>query len=345
MILSRTPALPLAAIAALVLAACGDDAAGETSPDDGTPAIVATTSIWADITSEVACGADIPAVIPAGADPHSYEPSLRDREVLEDAEIVIANGLDLEEPLLDVLNAVSSTEAASVLEVSIYVDVLVGDDHDEDHDSEDHDSEDHGDEDHDSEDHDSEDHDSEDHGEVPADDGHGHGADGDPHFWQDPLRVAGALDAIATAVAAQGLPTCTDAYRDELIALDAEITDTLAVVPDGSRVMVTSHESLAYFADRYGFEIIGTVIPGTSTLAQTNAADLGALADEIELLGVPAVFTEELESTADADALAERLGIAVVPLVTDALTDDPETDTYVEMMRTNAAKIAAALAP
>ncbi len=87
------------------------------------------------------------------------------------------------------------------------------------------------------------------------------------------------------------------------------------------------------------------MIPSTNTLAQTNAADLAALADLIEARGIRAIFTEQLESTADADALAERLGVRVVPLVTDALTDDPATDTYLEMMRSNATLIAEALTP
>ena len=65
----------------------------------------------------------------------------------------------------------------------------------------------------------------------------------------------------------------------------------------------------------------------------------------IEARNVPAIFTEELESTADADALAERLGVHVVPIVTDSLTDDPDSDTYIEMMRHNATLIAGALAP
>ena len=73
--------------------------------------------------------------------------------------------------------------------------------------------------------------------------------------------------------------------------------------------------------------------------------DLAALADTIEARGVRVVFTEQLESSNDADRLAERLGVRVIPLVTDALTDDPATDTYVEMMRTNATAIAEALAP
>ena len=138
---------------------------------------------------------------------------------------------------------------------------------------------------------------------------------------------------------------CSDEFGTELLALDAEITDLLAEVPPAQRVMVTSHDSLAYFADRYDLEVVGTVIPSTNTLAATNAADLAALADLIDARGVRVIFTEELESTADADALAERLGVDVVPLVTDALTDDPATDTYVGMMRSNAMLIAEALAP
>lgn len=309
--------LATGAVAAMVIAACGGDEADE-GATDGRESIVATTSIWADITSQVACGADVPAVIPAGADPHGYEPSLRDREMLDNASIVVANGLSLEDSLVDLLDTVAAESDVRVLEMSIHVDVLVGDD--ESHDDEGSDDEDH-------------------------DDEHGHGADGDPHIWQDPRRVAGALDAIATAVAAEGLPTCTDEYRAELLALDAEIEALLAPLPASGRNLVTSHDSLAYFADRYDLVIVGSVIPSTNTLAEASAADLAELADEIERLGVPAVFTEELESTADADALAERLGIPVVPLVTDALRDDPEADTYVEMMRSNAAAIAAALAP
>ena len=174
--------------------------------------------------------------------------------------------------------------------------------------------------------------------------------DADPHIWQDPTVVATAIDTIAAAAVAVGrdptdIVTCTDAYRSELTALDAEIAELLRPIPTENRVMVTSHDSLEYFARRYDIEVVGTVIPSTNTLAESNAADLAALADLITERHVPAIFTERLESTTDAEALANRLGVRVVPLVTDALTDQAGTDTYIGMMRSNAATIAEALAP
>ncbi|MCB0965800.1 MAG: zinc ABC transporter substrate-binding protein [Ilumatobacter sp.] len=326
MILTGSPRrlLALASSAALTLAACGGDDTGSASSD---APVVATTSIWADVTSNVGCGAEVPALIPAGADPHSFEPSLQDRELVDGATTVIANGLDLEEPILPLLD-VAADNGTNVIELAIDVDVLMPtDEHD-----------------HDDEDHDDEDHDEEE-GQVDDDHGHAHGDGGDPHFWQDPRRVSGTLDTIATALAANSIDTCVDEYRAELESLDAEIESMLAPIPDDARVLVTSHESLAYFADRYGFEIVGTVIPSMSTMAETNAADLAELSDEIERHGVEVIFTEEMSSAADAEALADRLGVAVVPLVTDSLTDDPDTDTYVEMMRHNAGLIAEQLVP
>jgi zinc/manganese transport system substrate-binding protein len=289
-------------------------------------AVLATTSIWADVASGVGCGVEIPALIPPGADPHTFEPSLRDRGAVERAATVIANGLELEASVEPMLQTAAGEQGVDVIEMTIDIDVLST----EEDDTEEDEAED----------------DEHPAGETPPeDDGHAHAEGGDPHVWQDPRRVAGTLDTIATALAANDISTCTDAYRAELVALDAEIEALLAAIPDDARVLVTSHDSLAYFADRYGFEIVGTVIPSTSTLVETNAADLAELAEAIEAHDVPAIFTEELESTADADALAERLGVEVVPIVTDSLTDDPATDTYVEMMRHNATLIAEALAP
>ena len=314
MILTRTAGALLAASLSVLAACGGDDAAdrADTTPattaatTTGAAPVLATTSIWADITSNVACGTPIRALIPAGADPHSYEPSLRDREAVEAARTIIANGLGLEVPVLPLLEASS----AEVVEIAPHVDIL--------------------------------------HHDAPAGpegeqaDEH---ADGDPHIWQDPRRVAGAVDVIAAALEADGIDTCADAYRDELLALDGEIETLVGGLPPESRLLVTSHDALAYFADRYGFTIVGTVIPSIDTMAEANAADLAALSATVEELQVPAVFTEELSSSADATALAERLGVLVVPLVTDALGTEPGTDTYVEMMRHNAALIVQSLAP
>jgi zinc/manganese transport system substrate-binding protein len=290
----------------LLATACGGDGVtddGSAGADAGAPAIVATTTIWADITSHVACGEPVVSLVPAGADPHSYEPSLRDRELVAEAALVVANGAGLEsttEPLLDA----AIDDGVDVVEVAPHVDLLDGGEHEE--------------------------------GE------HEDGA-GDPHVWQDPTRVAVALEVIASALSAAGYDTCEANYRDELLALDAEITDILAVVPSDDRLLVTSHDSLAYFADRYDFEIVGAVIPSTSTMADSSAGELAELAELVEERSVRALFTDAFESAGDAEALAGRIGIPVVALVTDALTDDAAT--YAALMRSNATTIAGALAP
>jgi zinc/manganese transport system substrate-binding protein len=280
------------------LAGCGgsDDASADEHADDGLAPLVATTTVWADVTSNVACGEEVTAVIPAGADPHAFEPSLRDRERLGDAAVVIANGLELEESLADVLQTLAA-DGVTVVEVADAVDDL----------------------------------------------------DGDPHIWQDPQRVAAAVDAIETAVIASGRPAaeieqCATRYRAELEQLDTEVTELLAPIQPERRLLVTNHDAFSYFADRYGFEIVGSVIPSSSTLAESSAGELAELANAIEQQAVPAIFTERLGSSHDAEALADRLGVAVVELDSDALAGEGPTATYVGMIRANAEAIAAALA-
>jgi zinc/manganese transport system substrate-binding protein len=119
-------------------------------------------------------------------------------------------------------------------------------------------------------------------------------------------------------------------------------------VPVDRRVLVTNHDALGYFADRYGFEVVGTVIPGISTQAAADAADFAALATTVRDRGVPAIFAETTSSTALADALAAEVGrdVAVVTLYTGSLgPPDSGADTYVGMLETDAHRIADALAP
>jgi zinc/manganese transport system substrate-binding protein len=280
---------------ALALGACGGSA-GDSTP---VPSLaIATTSIWADITSNVLCGEPVATLIPAGADPHTFEPSLRDRALIDRPAFVIANGGGLEGPVSVMLESADETKGTFVYDMTDFVELV----------------------------------------------------DDDPHIWQDPTLVASTTDGIEATGLGFGrdpdlVSVCADEYRAELEALDAEIAALIESIPPDNRVMVTSHDSLGYFARRYGLEVVGTVIPSNTTLAETNAADLAALSEVIAARHVPAVFTEELASTNDADALAARLGVPVVPLVTDALTSEPGTDTYIGMMRSNAQAIARALSP
>ena len=326
-------ALGVLAATTLTLAACGsDDGPAEQAGD--VPTVVATTSIWADITANVACDglATVQSVIPPGGDPHSFEPSIRDRETMEAARLVVANGLDLEESLVDTLDAVEAA-GTTVLHVAEGLDTIPGTGHaDEPADDEEH---------------------ADDEAHVEDEEHAGddeHGGD-DPHVWWDPTRIAASVPLIAEALAGVGideaaLTACSEAYLDELATLDADVDQIVSALPPDERLLVTNHDSLGYFADRYGFEVVGSVIPSSSSLAGTSPAELDRLADAIAETGVPAIFADTQSSSDDADALADRLGdVEVVDILTDTL-DEPgsEADNYIDWLRSNAATIVDALA-
>jgi zinc/manganese transport system substrate-binding protein len=290
-----------AAALALVLASAACGGSDQDADQSATPTIVASTSIWADITRNVACDglANVETIVPLGGDPHSFEASLRDRETMENAELIVANGLLLEESLNDTIEAVESA-GTPVVRVAEGLDTL---------------------------------------GPSTAEDQSGN----DPHVWFDPIRVAGTLPAIATALEDVGfdrtaLSRCVDTYTAELTAVDEEVAGIVTELAEDQRVLVTNHDSLGYFADRYDFEILGSVIPSASTLAQTNPAELEELAESIEEAGVTAIFVETQHSSSDAQALADRVGdIEVVALPTGTL-DEPGTEgsTYLGWLLQNA---------
>ena len=218
-------------------------------------------------------------------------------------------------------------------------------DHGDDHDDEDHDDEDHDDEDHDDEDHDDEakdgDHDDHDHSGV------------DPHFFTDPMRMAAAVEGIVDFLQAEipfadpaALDASADAYIDELVAVDAEVEGLVGLIPEGNRVLVTNHEVFGYFADRYGFEIVGVVVPGGGTTDSVSAGELAELAEVIMAEGVPAIFADTSSPDQLVQTLADEVGdIEVVSLFTESLGDaDSDGATYLDMVRTNGQRISDALA-
>jgi zinc/manganese transport system substrate-binding protein len=298
MTIRRHLAAGAAVVATVAATGCGSDETPSSAGDRLT--IVATTSIWADVTRNIGCGdlADVVTVIPAGGDPHSFEPSLRDRELLGDASLVISNGGGLEPSLQDTIEDVEQNGGA-VFRATEHLEMI----------------------------------------------------DDDPHVWMDPTRVAAVLPALADAVAAAGadataVASCRDAYSDELRAVDSEVEQILSVLTPDRRHLVTSHEALRYFADRYEFSLIGTVIPGGSTLGEANPAELEDLARAIAQTGVRAVFAEEQHSADDIDALAAQVGdVQVVTLFTDALGPEGSgAETYTALLRKDATLIAEGLA-
>ena len=363
----------LAGVAAsgLFLASCGGGATTSVDAEAGTTVAssaetseasdsaasdltaLATTSIWADVTSNALCGAEVESIIPLGADPHSWEPSIRVPEDIAAANLLVRNGLFLEEGLLATLDAVDESATAMVSLASL-VASEEDDDHD-DHADDEADNDDHDDHADDEADHDDHDDHADDEDEADHDDhddhaDHGHHHSGpDPHLWMDPTLVARAATLIADAAVEAGWPEsvkdCAADYSGQLAALDEEIASQVSVVDAGNRVLVTNHDAFGRFAERYGFTVLGTVLPAMSTLAEANPADLTALADEILAAGVTTIFYDFQSSSVDAESLAERLdGVEVAALLTGSLVEDSEVGAdYITMMQTNVQRILSAI--
>ena len=178
--------------------------------------------------------------------------------------------------------------------------------------------------------------------------GHGHGVH-DPHFWFDPLRVKLVVSDIASRISAldpdRGGTYSTNAasYNARLDELHAWTEEQVDGVPVDRRLLVTSHDSLGYFANLYGFEVVGVVM-GTTTEVEPSAADLADLIHEVEEYGVPAVFGETTVSERLADAVATESGAKLVRLYSGSLgAGGSGAESYIEMVRTNVERIVEAL--
>ncbi len=180
-----------------------------------------------------------------------------------------------------------------------------------------------------------------------------HGALGggaDPHVWFDPLFVVEWTRAIA-GVLSEVDPDHSLLFDDraadvaaELYGLDSWIRDRVSAVPPEARRLVSDHEALGYFADRYGFEEIGTVIPGYSTFAEPSARERAALEDAIRAAGVRCVFVGTKMPAALAEQVAADTGTRIVFLYTESLTEaDGPAATYFDLMRFDVDQIVAGL--
>lgn len=175
----------------------------------------------------------------------------------------------------------------------------------------------------------------------------------DPHVWQDPLRTQVLVHAIAEALAEADPGQAGDylersqALIAELEALDVWIRDRLASVAADERRLVTTHDALRYFADRYEFTIVGTALGHSTETVSPSAQDLAELIESLRAHPVPALFGAFGESNLLLNQIADEAGIAqVIPLYADSLGPaGSEGETYLAMMRYNAEAIAAALSP
>ena len=264
--------LSLVCIAGL-LPACSSSELAETAR----PNIVVTYSVLGSVVADlVGDAADVTTLIPDGQDPHDFQPSARDIEAINNADIVVSNGLDFEEGLEDVLaSAIDSGVSVYMIGENITVR-----EHDEDH---------------------------------AEEGGHAHGA-GDPHLWLSPMSFAQALPSLTAAInKATGLSIDETAALDQLTLLDNEIKEVIGSV--SSCVLVSGHDEMGYFADRYGCTVIGAIIPSFSTTSEATAKQIADLKVLAASKNVKAVFTGLGTPAEVSEQLASELGIAAVSLM------------------------------
>ena len=172
----------------------------------------------------------------------------------------------------------------------------------------------------------------------------------DPHAWLDPNNVIVYADNIREGLTqldpdgAEIYQANTSAYIDQLTELDAWINGQVAQIQPQHRVLVTNHESLGYFAERYGFRLVGAVIPSFSSDASPSAQQMADLIEQIKLYEAPAIFLDSSDNPDLAQQIAKETGVKVVnDLHLESLTQGGPADTYIDMMRNNVTKIVQAL--
>ncbi|MEG9247922.1 zinc ABC transporter substrate-binding protein AztC [Arthrobacter sp. Soc17.1.1.1] len=304
----RQQALVLAATT--LISASGCAAAGSDEP-----VIVVTTNILGDVVQNVVGDeAEVRVLMQPNADPHSFEISAQDGAMMRRADLIVTNGLGLEEGLQQHIDSARSEDvpllvAGEVIEPLDYADGDSG--------------------------------------------GESEGAP-DPHFWTDPALMADVVDELEQQVLgidgidSEAVEAAAATYQADLAELDAAMTEAFATIPADRRNLVTNHHVFGYLAERYDFRIVGAVIPGGTTLASPSASDLRDLVAAIEEARVSTIFAESSQPDRLVQVLADGadLDVDVVELFTESLTDPGEgADTYLAMMRINTERISTGLSP
>ena len=294
----------------LTTAGCGDGDSSSSSSDR--PSVVVTYSILGAVVADVVGdAADVKILMPNGIDPHEWEPSAKDIELLNQADLIVSNGLDLEGNVMEAIEAVEK-DGVAVFHATDHIEVIEfgAGGHDDDE-------------------------------EAVHDDEHG---SGDPHFWTSPVEMAAVVEALGVALADIGIDTGDRAAmtKEDLLNTDQEVRDLIAAIPAESRILVTGHESLGYFANEYEFEVVGAVIPSLSSEAEASAGDLATLKETIADEGVSVIFTEMGTSPDVVEALAAEAKVSVVELSTHFL---PEDGTYKAFILQLASMISVAVQP
>ncbi|OZD57929.1 zinc ABC transporter substrate-binding protein AztC [Rhodococcus sp. 06-1460-1B] len=291
--------------AVAVAAAIGLCLSGCSADGDDRPVVIVSTNILGDVVQQlVGDEADVVTLMKPNADPHSFEISAQEGARLRTADLIVSNGLGLEEGLQQHLDEAAAENVLTFV-AGDAIDVLEYTEGDA----------------------------------AGSPDSHFWTDPARMTAVVDALEPALAgLDGVDSAEIADR----TAGYLLQLKGLDDDMSATFAAIPEQRRALVTNHHVFGYLADRFDFTVIGAAIPGGTTLAAPSASDLAELVGAIEKTGVPAIFAESSSPDRLVQALASEadIRVAVIELFTESLTaPDGGAPDYLTMMRVNTERI------
>jgi zinc/manganese transport system substrate-binding protein len=287
----------------LLVSSCQSSTAAYQTTNGKKTIVVTYSALGAIVKDLMGDTANVVVLIPNGQDPHEWEPSARDIETVNKADLVIQNGLGLEGGLTKTLDQ-ARANGVKFFTASDFIDVRkVGK------------------------------------GEgIPNGSADQNVGAPDPHLWLDPLNMKAVAAALASQMKDQsGIDVGSRAndLENRLEALNTELASAVSALPQANRRLVTGHESMGYFARRYGFQLIGAIVPSLTTQADVSASDMAALKQLIESNHVKAVFSELGTPPAVAAAISQETGAKVVQIATHTLPPDGSYFTFMRDLTRN----------
>jgi len=290
----------------LIVSAVSSCTSTPRSAQPGSLRVLAAETFLADIAQNVAGERiHVDALLPQGMDPHEFQPAPQDAIRIAQSQVLIVNGLGYETWLTSSLQDSGGQQLVIVATRGLSSDPDPTGDH-------------------------------------PG---------GDPHLWMAPLSVVHYVENIRDGLS-QADPdgkavyaANADAYITRLRDLDASIKSLVAQLPPARRLLVTSHDSLGYFAQAYGFKVVGAVIPSVTNEASPSAQQMAALIDTIKSTGAPAIFLDPTENRNLVQQISSATGAKVVAdLYVESLSPaGGPAATYLDMLRHDASTIVNAL--
>jgi ABC-type Zn uptake system ZnuABC Zn-binding protein ZnuA len=302
----KARALLLVVTSAAVLAGCGTSPGGSTAGAGGLPKVLATETFLGDIAQNVAGNRlTVETLLRPGVDPHEFQPRPQDAIKITESQVLIVNGLGYETWLTKSLQDSGAQRLVIVASTGL----------------------------------------------TPNPDPSGEHPDGDPHMWMNPLKVveyvANIRDGLSLADPAGAAVYAANAaaYTQQLEDLNQWIQTQVAVLPAAKRLLVTNHDALGYFAEAYGFKVVGAVIPSVTNEASPSAKQMADLIQTIKSSGAPAIFLDISENQNLANQIASETGAKVVTdLYVETLSAPTgPAPTYIEMLKHDANSIVEAL--